>query len=82
MSEKALVKEEKEETRQMCTMAGMKEHQVSEEDMTDNVPAGTFNPHLAMGEGYRTLSWIWYSTTGGEINNSVSMGASKYLVSI
>jgi hypothetical protein len=50
--------------------------------MTDNVPAGTFNPHLAVGEGYRTLSWIWYSMTGDEINNSVSTGACKYLVSI
>jgi len=82
LSEKALVEEEKEETRRTRTMAGMKDHQMSEEDMTDNVPAGTFNPHLAVGEGYRTLSWIWYSTTGGEINNGVYTGACKYLVSI
>lgn len=82
LSEKALVEEEKEETRRTRTMAGMEEYHATEEGTIDNVPAGTFNPHLAIGEGYRTLSWIWYSTTGDEINKGVSTGACKYLVSI
>jgi hypothetical protein len=82
LSEKALIEEEKEETRRTRTMAGMKEFQMTEEGMFDNVPAATFNPNLAVGEGHRTLSWIWYSTTGHEINSSVSTGACKYLLSI
>jgi hypothetical protein len=84
LSEKALIEEEKEETRRTRTMAGMKEYEMSEDGMIDidDVPSTTFNPHLAVGEGYRTLSWIWYSTTGDEINNSVSTGACKYLVPI
>jgi len=63
-------------------MAGMEEFPMPEEGMFDNVPAATFNPYLAVGEGYRTLSWIWYSTTGDELNNSVSTGACKFLVFI
>jgi hypothetical protein len=82
LSEKALIEEEKEETRRTCTMAGMKEFQMAEEGMFDDVPAATFNPHLAVGEGHRTLSWIWYSMTGNEINSSISTGACKYLPSI
>jgi hypothetical protein len=81
LSEKALIEEEQQETRRTRTMAGVQEYQVTE-DMINNVPTGTFNPHLAVGEGYRTLSWIWYSTTGGEINDGVSTGACKYPVSI
>jgi hypothetical protein len=77
LSEKALIEEEKEETRRTRTMAGVKESQMTEEGMFDNIPATTFNPHLAVGEGYRTLSWIWYSTTGDEINSSTT-GACKY----
>ena len=79
LSEKALIEEEKEETRRTRTMAGVKEFQMTEEGMFDNIPAATFNPHLAVGEGYRTLSWIWYSTTGDEINSSTT-GACKYLL--
>jgi len=29
-----------------------------------------FIPNLARGEGCRTLSWIWYSTTGEELGNT------------
>ena len=32
------------------------------------LPSTQFIPGLARGEGRRTLSWIWYSTTGEEIN--------------
>ena len=34
------------------------------------LPSTDFNPQLATGEGTRTLSWIWYSTTGEELDNS------------
>ena len=33
------------------------------------LPPTQFIPSLARGEGCRTLSWIWYSTTGEELNN-------------
>jgi hypothetical protein len=77
LSERALIEEEKEETRWTRTMAGVMENQTTEEGMAGNDPTSTFNPHLAVGEGYRTLSWIWYSTTGDEITNNVSTGACK-----
>ena len=32
-----------------------------------NLPRTLYNPHLAVGEGHRTLSWIWYSTGTSEI---------------
>jgi len=81
LSEKALIEEEREEARRTRTMAGMQEYQATEEG-NENILSGTFNPHLAVGEGYRTLSWIWYSTTDGEINNGISTGACKSLISI
>ena len=79
LSERALIEEEKEETRWTRTMAGVREYQATEEGVADDVPSSTFSPHLAVGEGYRTLSWIWYSTTGDEITNNVSTGARKYI---
>jgi hypothetical protein len=60
-------------------MAGVREYQMAEEGMANDVPTLTFNPHLVVGEGHRTLSWIWYSTTGDEITNNVSTGACKYI---
>jgi hypothetical protein len=80
LSERALIEEEKEETRWTRTMAGVSGYQMTEEGMVDDVPTPTFNPgpHLAVGEGHRTLSWIWYSTTGDEITNNISTGACKY----
>lgn len=79
LSEKALVEEEKEENRWTRTMAGLNEHQTTEEGTLDDVPTTLFNPHLAVGEGHRTLSWIWYSTTGDEINDNISTGACEYI---
>ncbi|KAF8229112.1 hypothetical protein L208DRAFT_1379067 [Tricholoma matsutake] len=32
-------------------------------------------PQLAVGDGYRTLSWIWYSTAADEFNNTLFMEA-------
>ena len=56
LSKKALIKEKKEETIQIYTIAGMNEIQISKEDTFDNVPAAIFNLHLAIGEGHRILS--------------------------
>ena len=72
ISEKVLADEEQEETRKACHMAGLDNEHVAEEDFV-NVPVMTFNPHLAIGEGYRTLSWVWYSTIGKELGNGKSM---------
>jgi hypothetical protein len=72
ISEKALADEEQEETRKARHMAGLDDKHVAEEDFV-NVPITTFNPHLAIGEGYRTLSWVWYSATGKELGNGKSM---------
>jgi hypothetical protein len=79
LSKRVLIEKEKEETRWTCTMAGMREYQMAEEGMANDVSTLTFNLHLAVGEGYRTLSWIWYSTTGDEITDNVSIGAYKYI---
>jgi hypothetical protein len=79
LSERSLIEEEKEETRWTRNMAGVREYQMTE-GVADDVPTSTFSPHLAVGEGHRTLSWIWYSTTGDEITNNVSTGARKYII--
>ena len=71
LSEKALADEEQEEMRKAHAMAGLGDEDIVEEGFV-NPPATTFNPHLAVGEGYRTLSWIWYSTTGEEFNKGFS----------
>lgn len=60
-------------------MAGVRAYQTAEEGMVNDVPFFTFNPHLVVGEGHRTLSWIWYSTMGDEITDNVSTGACKYI---
>ena len=33
------------------------------------LPSTEFIPGLAVGEGQRTLSWIWYTTTGEELGH-------------
>jgi hypothetical protein len=71
ISEKALADEEQEETRKARRMAGLDDEHIAEEDFV-NVPITTFNPHLAIGEGYRTLSWVWYSTMGKELGDGKS----------
>jgi hypothetical protein len=53
-------------------MARLDDKCVADEDFV-NVPIMTFDPHLAIGEGYRTLSWVWYSATGKELGNEKSM---------
>jgi hypothetical protein len=60
ISERAMTIEEAEEYRRTRHMAGLAEQPL---------PLATFNPRLALGEGRRTLSWIWYSTSDGELQD-------------
>ena len=79
LSEKALVNEEKEERKKTQVMAGLST--VAFEDNQDlELPPTLFNPHLAVGEGHRTLSWIWYSTSNDEIisNKTTRIGSCKF----
>ena len=73
LSEKALVNEEKELAKKTRKMAGISTgglgpgHAIENDPMDKELPPTVFNPHLAVGEGHRTLSWIWYSTSNDEI---------------
>ena len=52
-------------------MSCLNEH-IAEAEGFVNLRAMMFNPHLAIGENYRTLSWIWYSKTGEELDKGFS----------
>jgi hypothetical protein len=68
LSEKALVNEEKEQRKKTNDMAGILTAYTRVDVNPDqDLPPTSFNPHLAVGEGHRTLSWIWYSTRNEEI---------------
>ena len=71
LSEKALVNEEKEQRKRTQEMAGLSTTSGASEDNQD-LPLTFFNPHLAVGEGHRTLSWIWYSTSNDEIGDNLN----------
>ena len=60
LSEKALIDEEAEEARKTQKMA---------ESKKDPVAGG--GPQLSVGDGYRTLSWIWYSMAADEFNKTL-----------
>jgi len=60
LSEKALIDEEVEEARKTQNLAASRK---------DPIAGG--GPHLSIGDGYRTLSWIWYSTAADEFNNTL-----------
>ena len=78
LGERALRAEEREVDHRMQILAGV--HGPGSASLTDMItaiiedseppPPTQFTPNLALGEGTRTLSWIWYSTTGKEFNNS------------
>jgi hypothetical protein len=77
MSERAMTEEEKEEHQRVCRMAGWS----GDGDVHDVVttPVVRFDPRLALGEGQRTLSWIWYTVSEQELQgNSKEMQASEY----
>ena len=55
------------------TMAGLSplaDLPVRQKDNFEVLPEMLFDPKLAVGEGHRTLSWIWYSTTSKEVDNN------------
>lgn len=70
LNEKALANEELEENRRTRIMAGLNEEpEIGELGNIENLPQTTYT--LAVGEGRRTLSWIWYSTSGQELGDQV-----------
>lgn len=83
MNEKAILDEERHEMRQTRVMAGLDEDPTAGENSDiDYLPETVFNPHLRVGEGHRTLSWIWYSTTSEEVDHSAFTEACEYLCSV
>jgi len=70
LSEKALAEEERQENRQTRAMAGLsRDLPAGQQDNFEALPEMLVNPNLAVGEGHRTLSWIWYTTTSKELDN-------------
>lgn len=70
LSEKALINEETKQgikTRELAGISGAVNAFNDIELQDQNLPQTVYNPHLAVGEGHRTLSWIWYSTGTTEI---------------
>lgn len=77
LSEKALVNEENEQRKRTEEMAGISSSSTTFDD-NQELPPTIFNPQLAVGEGHRTLSWIWYSTSNDEIiGNTTRIGSCK-----
>ena len=83
LSKKALVNEEKEQGKKTREMAGISTGKELDNDfLNQELPPTLFNPHLAVGEGHRTLSWIWYSTGTNEIigHTQTRIGSCKSMV--
>ena len=77
ISERSMNNEEKEEYRRTRLMAGLSDA-AAPNDADSNVPMVQFDPRLALGEGKRTLSWIWYSVSDEELRgNSPNVHASE-----
>lgn len=71
LSEKALTEEERRENMQMRAMAGLSpDLPAGQKDDFEVLPETSLNPTLAVGEGHRTLSWIWYTTTSREVDDN------------
>jgi len=68
ISERAMTAEEQAEYIRTRQMAGIVD-QGSTDDLS-TVPVVAFDPHLALGEGRRTLSWIWYTISDQELQGS------------
>ena len=68
ISEHAMTAEEQEEYTRTRQMAGVVD-QSSTDDLSA-VPVVSFDPRLALGEGRRTLSWIWYTVSDQELQGS------------
>jgi len=71
LSEKSLTEEEQQENLQMRSMARLgPDLPVGQNDDSEALPEMLFDPKLTVGEGHRTLSWIWYTTNNREVNNN------------
>ena len=75
LGEHALRVEEKETDYQMQKLAGLSEGEGGSLEgvmllLEEPLPPTQFIPNLALGEGNRTISWIWHSTGGKELENS------------
>jgi hypothetical protein len=72
-----MTEQEKEEHLVACCMAGLPENG----NINDRIglPVVAIDPKLAVGEGRRKLSWIWYSVGEGEMTDgSGQVEASGY----
>ena len=49
------------------------------QDDFETLPETSANPNLAVGEGHRTLSWIWYTTTNKEVDNDCFTEACEHI---
>ena len=69
INERSMTNEEKEEYKTTRRMAGLTDKEVI--DKLENAPASIpFSPILALGEGRRTLSWLWYSVSDKELQGN------------
>lgn len=84
LSEKALINEEKEQRKRTQDMAGISTSSAFDNQLNQELLPTLFNPCLAVGEGHRTLSWIWYSTSNDEIvgNTMSQIGSCKFIAFI
>ncbi|KAJ8697361.1 hypothetical protein PTI98_004171 [Pleurotus ostreatus] len=76
INERTLTAEEQEEYKRTRMLAGMSPESVQSElngqglvSGSENVPTMAFNRSLALGEGRRTLSWIWYTVSDEELSD-------------
>ncbi|KAF4568041.1 hypothetical protein EYR36_010049 [Pleurotus pulmonarius] len=74
INERTLNAEEQEEYRRTRALAGMSPEAIQSElnglgvtSGQENIPTVAFGRSLALGEGRRTLSWIWYTITDEEL---------------
>ncbi|KAF4580677.1 hypothetical protein EYR40_003076 [Pleurotus pulmonarius] len=84
INERALTAEEQEEYRHARLLAGISPESVQGEldghgvtSGQENAPTVAFNRSLALGEGRRTLSWIWYTVSDEEILGAGEVQASN-----
>ncbi|KAF4572395.1 hypothetical protein EYR36_006897 [Pleurotus pulmonarius] len=74
INERTLTAEEQEEYRRTRVLAGMSLEAIQGElsglgltSGQENIPTVAFSRSLALGEGRRTLSWIWYTVSDDEL---------------
>ena len=81
MSEKALTEEERQENRQTRAMAGLRRDlPAGQQDNFEALPETSVSLNLAVGEGHRTLSWIWYTTTSKKMDDDHFADACERIV--